>query len=297
VHIASAQCPHFDDGLGRIRAIVGEICAELDGYLLTEAHAVAVLLAVLLHAHRSTDPAAGPADPDRPSGPLGPAERCRSTGPARGAGPGGRWSRGRSWDDPLSEPRISPQSNPPIPARRRCPVNSHVQPELRHPPAETLWCEPDMSAAVEIRDFTALHRLLQQQGSSMAAGTCGRRLVNSHRYRGPAPAGGPKMTEMRSARTIEVQCARRLVMGPAAWARRKLDVQRAVEGLLCGRCSAVVARCACPGWRIAGWVQPGMGPVPAGSGLPSSPRPARVPPLSVSDAERLAGMNVTGGAE
>jgi hypothetical protein len=88
---------------------------------------------------------------------------------------------------------------------------------------------------------------------------------------------------------------RRLVVGPAAWARRRLDVQRAVEDL-CGRCSASVARCACPGWRIAGWVRPGMGRVLAGSGLPSSPRPARVPlPASDTGAERLAGVSVAGG--
>jgi hypothetical protein len=173
-------------------------------------------------------------------------------------------------------------------------VNSFVQPDVRDQPTTTLWREPGMRAAVEIRDFTAIHRLPQQQGYAMAAGPAGRWLVNSHRYRGPAPAGDPEMTEMRSARTIEVQCARRLVVGPAACARRRLDVQRAVEGLLCGRCSAAVARCGCPGWRIAGWVRPGVGRVLAGSGLPSSPRPARVPP-SVSDTGRSTGMSVMGG--
>jgi hypothetical protein len=86
---------------------------------------------------------------------------------------------------------------------------------------------------------------------------------------------------------------RRLVVGPAAWARRRLDGQRAVEDL-CGRCSASVVRCGCPGWRIAGWVRPGVGRVLAGSGLSSSSGSARVP-LPVSGAGGLAGVSVAGG--
>src|SRR5262249_59984014 len=80
------------------------------------------------------------------------------------AAAGGPRSRRRPGNIPPSEPETSPKSNPLRPVRRRCPVNSLVQPDIRDQPDKTLWQRPEMRAAAAIRDFTTIYRLLQKQG-------------------------------------------------------------------------------------------------------------------------------------
>ena len=87
VHIAPAQCPHSAE-LGRIRAVVSEIRAELEGYLL----------AVLLHAIGQPIALIRTGLPDHPAWQAGTATPGRQGELVQGSCR--RCSRRRSWDVP-----------------------------------------------------------------------------------------------------------------------------------------------------------------------------------------------------
>src|SRR5262249_11694249 len=105
-----------------------------------------------------------------------------SAGQAGGAAPGGqgggvvraaggRWSRTRPADVPPEQPETSANGSLPGTADAGQlagppPVNSSVQPDLRDSPDKETWQRPEMCAAVQIRNFTAIYRLLQQLGYS-----------------------------------------------------------------------------------------------------------------------------------
>ena len=45
-------------------------------------------------------------------------------------------------------------------------MNSLVQPDVRESPGQETWQLPEMRAAVQVRNFTAIYRLLQKLGYS-----------------------------------------------------------------------------------------------------------------------------------
>jgi hypothetical protein len=147
-----------------------------------EAHAVAVLLAALLPAigrpvnvnipQRVITPARTDGGSKRP------AHRQAGGIAAPGGGQGGlllvpaaggRWTRTRPGDTPPEESAhgshlsiVDPGQPPGGPA----PVNSLDQPDLRDSPDKATWRYAEMRAAVQVRNFTAIYRLLQKQGYS-----------------------------------------------------------------------------------------------------------------------------------
>src|SRR5262249_32148821 len=144
---------------------------------VAEAHAVAVVLAALLPAMRRAAPqrVSPPRTgmPDRPlprqadgTTPLGE----QGSGVVRAAG--GRWSGTRPEDVPPGQPETSPNSSShastadPGQLGGPAPVHSLVQPDLRVSPDTETGKQQEMRAAVQVRNFTAIYRLLQKLGYS-----------------------------------------------------------------------------------------------------------------------------------
>jgi hypothetical protein len=138
---------------------------------------VAVVLAALLPAMRRAVPK--PLSPARTGVPDGSASSARQAGGAAPGGQGsevaraagGRWSGTRPADVPPGQPETSangslPGTADPGQPGGPAPVNSLVQPDLRESPDKETWQQPEMRAAVQIRNFTAIYRLLQKTGYS-----------------------------------------------------------------------------------------------------------------------------------
>jgi hypothetical protein len=142
---------------------------------VAEAHAVAVLLAALT-------PAVGRPVPQRVTLPArtGVADRPanRQAGTATPGRPGvlvqadgGRWPRRRPEDSPPEEPGTTPHDShlstaDPGRLGEPAPVNSLVQPDLSDCPDKATWQQQEMRTAVQVRNFTAIYRILQKQGYS-----------------------------------------------------------------------------------------------------------------------------------
>ena len=142
---------------------------------VAEAHAVAVVLAALL-------PAMGRAAPERVPPARTGVVLAGSAPPVSGGAPGGqgsgvvraaggRWPGTRPADVPPGQPETPPNDCHPSNADPGqlggpAPVNSLVQPGQRDSPDKATWQHAEMRSAVQVRNFTAIYRLLQKQGYS-----------------------------------------------------------------------------------------------------------------------------------
>jgi predicted XRE-type DNA-binding protein len=141
-----------------------------------QAHAVAVLLATLLPALVGRPVPQPVISPVRTGVPDRPDHRHPTGAATPGQGElvqaaGGRWSPTPAGDTP-EQPGTSPDNSTPCSTTDPgqlggpAPVNSLVQPGMRDSPDKETWQHAEMRAAVQVRNFTAIYRLLQKQGYS-----------------------------------------------------------------------------------------------------------------------------------